>query len=64
MSRDSTVERLVPFSVADEAIYLLDSEAEPWSIQLEVCVAGTLDEVRLRQAVTQALARHPMARTR
>lgn len=64
MSRESSTERRLPFSVVDEAVHLLDNEVEPWSIQLEVRVAGTLDEARLRRAVTQALARHPMARAR
>jgi NRPS condensation-like uncharacterized protein len=54
----------VPFSLIDEAIHLLDTEAAPWSIQLEVKVTGRLDESRLRDAVVRALASHPMARAR
>lgn len=54
----------VPFNVVDEIVYLLDTDAEPWSIQLEVRVAGTLDEDRLRTALSEALERHPMARAR
>jgi len=54
----------VPFNVVDEAVHLLDSEAAPWSIQLEVRVAGHLDEARLREALGRALANHPMARAR
>ena len=54
----------VPFNVVDEVVYLLDTEAEPWSIQLEVRVAGALDEDRLRTALSEALERHPMARAR
>lgn len=54
----------VPFNVVDEVVHLLDTEAEPWSIQLEVRVAGTLDEDRLRTALSEALDRHPMARAR
>lgn len=54
----------VPFTPIDEAVHLLDTPAEPWSIQLEVRVAGALDEARLRAAVPAALARHPMARAR
>ncbi len=54
----------VPFSVVDEAVHLLDSEAAPWSIQLEVRVAGQLDEARLRDAFGRALTLHPMARAR
>ncbi len=64
MSRAWTAERRVAFSVVDEAVYLLDNEVEPWSVQLEVRVTGKLDEARLRSAVADALARHPMARAR
>ncbi|MBW3614096.1 MAG: hypothetical protein KY439_02150 [Actinobacteria bacterium] len=54
----------VPFSVVDEAVHLVDSEAAPWSIQLEVRVPDRLDEPRLRGAFSQALSRHDMARAR
>ncbi len=54
----------VPFSPLDEAIHLLDTPAEPWSIQLEVRVAGALNEDCLRAAIPIALARHPMARAK
>ena len=54
----------VPFSVVDEAVHLLDTEAAPWSVQLEVRVAGHLDEGRLRAALASALEAHPMARAR
>lgn len=54
----------IPFTSLDEAVHLLDTPAEPWSIQLEVQVAGALDEARLRAAIPTALARHPMARAR
>jgi NRPS condensation-like uncharacterized protein len=64
MSRAWTLEQRVPFSEVDEAVYLLDNEVEPWSIQLEVRVTGSLDEDRLRSSVGQALVRHPMARAR
>ena len=64
MSRAGSAERRVTFSVVDEAVYLLDNEVEPWSIQLEVRISGRLDEDRLRSAVAEALARHPMARAR
>lgn len=59
----ATLPRLA-FNVVDEAVQLLDSESEPWSIHLEVRVAGRLDERRLRAAVADALARHPMGRAR
>jgi NRPS condensation-like uncharacterized protein len=64
VSRQSTCAQRLPFSAVDEAVHLLDNEVEPWSIQLEVRVSGTLDEPRLRSAVAEALARHPMARAR
>lgn len=54
----------VPFSPIDEAVHLLDTPAEPWSIQLEVRVAGKIDEDRLRAAIPPALARHPMSRAK
>lgn len=60
MTRRSTVS----FSVIDEAVHLLDTETAPWSIQLEVRVAGRLDDVCLRDAFARALAVHPMARAR
>lgn len=54
----------VPFTSIDEAVHLLDTPAEPWSIQLEVRVSGALDAERLRAAIPVALARHPMARAK
>jgi NRPS condensation-like uncharacterized protein len=54
----------LPFSPVDEAVRLLDSPSEPWSIQLELRVCGRLDESRLRDALGQALLRHPMTRAR
>jgi hypothetical protein len=56
--------RSVPFNDVDEVVHLLDTETEPWSIQLEVAVAGRLDENRLRTALAEAFLRHPMARAR
>lgn len=58
-----TDERL-PFTSIDEVVHLLDTPAEPWSIQLETRVTGALDEARLRAAVPVALARHPMSRAK
>lgn len=54
----------VPFSLVDEAVHLLDTEAAPWSLQLEARVSGRLDESRLRAALATAVAAHPMARAR
>lgn len=56
--------RRLPFNVVDQAINLLDTQAAPWSVQLEARVAGSLDESRLRTALDEALRRHPMARAR
>lgn len=64
MTTDVTPEQRVPFNVVDEVVRLLDTEAEPWSIQVELELAGALDEDRLRESLAQALARHPMARAR
>ncbi|HEX2047517.1 MAG TPA: condensation domain-containing protein [Acidimicrobiales bacterium] len=54
----------VPFTSLDEAVHLLDTPAEPWSIQLEVRVNGQLDEDRMRAAIPEALSHHPMARAK
>jgi NRPS condensation-like uncharacterized protein len=54
----------VPFTSIDEAVHLLDTPAEPWSIQLELRIAGALDEGRLRAAVPAGLVHHPMARAK
>jgi len=54
----------VPFTSVDEAVHLLDTPAEPWSIQMEVRVSGALDPDRLRAAIPVALAHHPMARAK
>ena len=54
----------LPFTVVDEAIVHLDTPTEPWSIEVELHVAGRLDESRLRWALGQAMGRHPMARAR
>ncbi|HWC12542.1 MAG TPA: condensation domain-containing protein [Acidimicrobiales bacterium] len=52
------------FTVVDEAITHLDTPTEPWSIELEVHLAGRLDEGRLRWALGQAMGHHPMTRAR
>ncbi|MGI8632685.1 MAG: hypothetical protein ACR2NA_09100 [Solirubrobacterales bacterium] len=56
--------QLIPFNLVDEVVHLLDTPAEPWSIQLEVHVTGRVDEARLRQALGEALRRHPLAHAR
>ncbi|MBW3576766.1 MAG: hypothetical protein KY462_03305 [Actinobacteria bacterium] len=64
MTTYSPAVQRVPFNVVDEAIHLLNSEAEPWSVHVEVRVEASLEEDRLRSAVARALDRHPMARAR
>ena len=64
MQGAADTEQRTPFNPVDEVVHLLDTEGEPWSIQLEVRVAGALDEDRLRTALAEALDRHPMARAR
>jgi NRPS condensation-like uncharacterized protein len=54
----------VPFTVIDQAVHLLDTPAEPWTIQMELRVPRHLDEERLRTAVQLAASCHPMARVR
>jgi NRPS condensation-like uncharacterized protein len=54
----------IPFTVIDQAVHVLDTPAEPWTIQLELGIEGRLDEERLRTALAEAVARHPMARVR
>lgn len=63
MRTEAAILRL-PFSVIDEAVHVLDNPVEPWSIHLEVRVSGSLDEVRFRRALSQALSAHPLARAR
>lgn len=60
---DERVQR-VSFNLVDEVVHLLETPAEPWNVQLEVRVPGHLDERRLRDALDEALAHHPMARAR
>lgn len=54
----------LPFSLVDEAVHVLESAAEPWSVHLEARFPASLDEDRLRSAIRAALARHPLARAR
>ncbi len=63
-SADEPGGECVPFNVADEAVHLLDSQAEPWSVHVEARVEGRLDDDRLRAAVGAAMARHPLTRAR
>ncbi|CAM3576299.1 condensation domain-containing protein [Smaragdicoccus niigatensis] len=48
----------------DEACLNLGSDIEPWSVHFEVRVDGSLDAERVRDAVRQAMAIHPIARAR
>jgi NRPS condensation-like uncharacterized protein len=54
----------LPFSAIDEAVLILDSPAEPWTLHCEARVTGRLVEDRLRSAVRTAVGRHPLARAR
>jgi NRPS condensation-like uncharacterized protein len=64
MSGTASGTEQLPFTVVDEVVHHLDTPLEPWSIEVEVAVDGRLDDDRLRKAVGEALARHPMARAR
>lgn len=55
---------ILPFSVIDQVVHLLETPAEPWTIQFEVAIPGHFDEGRLRDALRLAVAEHPMARAR
>ncbi|MFN2390000.1 MAG: hypothetical protein ABR575_10410 [Actinomycetota bacterium] len=61
--RPSELQR-IPFGTIDESIQILDTEAAPWSIQVEARVRGALDEDRLRAAILAAVGRHPLAHAR
>lgn len=54
----------LPFSAIDEAVHVLDSPAEPWTLHWEVRLAGRMHADRLRSAVRDAMGRHPLARAR
>ncbi len=54
----------VPFTGVDSLMHALDEPRRPQNIELEVAVSERLDEPRLREAVSSAAARHPMARAR
>ncbi|MCE5289403.1 MAG: condensation domain-containing protein [Nocardiaceae bacterium] len=48
----------------DELYLHFGTEAEPWSVHLEVRVAGSLDAGRVKAAVRAAMRTHPLARAR
>ena len=60
----SAVGATAPMSPLEEAVCLLDSPLEPWTVQAEVALPGRLETDRLRSAVEQAMAAHAMARAR
>lgn len=60
----STPLRSSPLGTIDRLVHLLDTPAEPWSVQLEARVAGRLDEVRLRRSVEAALETQERLQTR
>jgi NRPS condensation-like uncharacterized protein len=51
-------------NVLDELYLHLDREDEPWTVHLEIRVERRVDASRLRTAVREAAARHPIARAR
>jgi NRPS condensation-like uncharacterized protein len=55
---------LVPFTLLDELACYFDDPAEPNNIHFEVHLTGRLDPARLRAAVLDTLAAHPLARVR
>src|SRR5215471_4323248 len=54
----------IPFNAMDEMFMHLDGPTRPLTVHLEVRVAGALDDDRVRTAVSDAVARHPLARAR
>ncbi|MEL0028979.1 MAG: condensation domain-containing protein, partial [Perlucidibaca sp.] len=54
--------RATPFNLLDQAFLNLDSPQEPWSVQLDMRVAGQVDPARLTQAFRAAMQSHPMTR--
>jgi NRPS condensation-like uncharacterized protein len=51
-----------PLNVLDELYLHLDRDEEAWSVHVEVRVEGRIDAARLRAAIADAAATHPMAR--
>jgi NRPS condensation-like uncharacterized protein len=51
-----------PLNVLDELYLHLDRPDEPWSVHVEIRVAGRIESPRLEAAVREAAARHPLAR--
>jgi NRPS condensation-like uncharacterized protein len=59
MGATATTTRL---NVLDELYLHLNRDEEPWTVHLEVRVEGTVNANRLKAAVREAAARHPLAR--
>lgn len=53
---------LIPFSPLEQIFAALDRPEQPVTIQIEVRLAGELDEDRLRMALSAAIGAHPMTR--
>jgi NRPS condensation-like uncharacterized protein len=51
-------------NILDELYLHLDRDDEPFSVHMEVQVEGRVDGSRLRKAIEEAAARHPIARAR
>jgi NRPS condensation-like uncharacterized protein len=62
VSPAASATRVATLNLFDEGFVDIDTPQEPWSIQLEVRVAGALDPERLAAAAREAAAAHPMAR--
>jgi NRPS condensation-like uncharacterized protein len=54
----------IPLTPIDEMFIHLGDPSSPLNVQLEVRVAGRLDETRVRAAIATAAGRHPLARAR
>lgn len=52
------------FNLLDATFLNLDRQDEPWSVHLELRVAGRINQKKLEQALAAAIARHPMAHAR
>jgi NRPS condensation-like uncharacterized protein len=55
--------RRFPLSVAEE-IFLAETTATPATMQFELRVSGSIDDTRLREAITRAATVHPMTQVR
>lgn len=52
------------FNHLESTFLNMDRRADTWSVQVEIRVAGRIDEARLRDSIRYATSRHPIARAR